>query len=199
MAGPEPRYGDRRFLVLVTAHVLLIAESTFLISLLLMIVGTGFLKTNLLGQIGRLYAPGDDRRSRAFGLWLISLNTGSMITPVDLWHPRRAARLAVRLRPPWRWAWGWGPSATSRVCVTCRKMWSRSGTGRGEARAAPAVKSGDGRVIGVIVLLVVLDAIWTGIYNQAFNIFPIWAEEPCGAPHPRFPHARHPGSTPWMA
>ena len=144
-------------LVLVTAHVLLIAESTFLISLLLMIVGTGFLKTNLLGQIGRLYAPGDDRRSRAFGLWLISLNTGSMITPLI------SGTLGERLG--WRYGFaamavGMGLGAVSYIAGLryMPKDVVQVRQGRGEARAAPAVKSGDGRVIGVIVLLVVLDA-----------------------------------------
>ena len=173
--------GQRRAMVigvviLVAAHALFIGEATFLISLALMIVGTGFLKTNLLGQIGRLYAPGDDRRSRAFGLWLISLNTGSMITPLI------SGTLGERLG----WRYGFAAMAVGMalgaLCYVAGlrhmpqdRMQARSP--RGEARKAPSLGPGDGRIIGVIVLLVVLDAIWTGIYNQAFNIFPVWAED----------------------
>ena len=173
--------GQRRamvagLLILVAAHILVIAESTFLIALALMIVGTGFLKTNLLGQIGRLYAPGDDRRSRAFGLWLISLNAGSMLTPLI------SGTLGERLG----WGYGFAAMAAGMALGAASYIagWrymprdvAQARSARGAARAAPSLKRGDGRVIAVIVLLVALDAIWTGLYNQAFNIFPIWAED----------------------
>jgi POT family proton-dependent oligopeptide transporter len=163
-------------LILVVAHVLLIGEPAFLISLALMIIGTGFVKTNLLGQIGRLYAPGDDRRSRAFGLWLIALNTGSMTTPL----------ISGTLGESLGWRYGFAAMAVGMFLGAVsyiagwRQMPKDMVQGRRtkeRARRASVLKPGDGRIIGVIVVLVVLDAIWTGIYNQAFNVFPVWAED----------------------
>jgi POT family proton-dependent oligopeptide transporter len=173
--------GQRRamvvgLLILVVAHVLLIGEATFLISLAFMIIGTGFVKTNILSQIGRLYAPGDDRRSRAFGLWLIALNTGSMTTPL----------ISGTLGESLGWRYGFAAMAVGIVLSAVsyisgwRQMPKDVVKGRQtkeRARNAPVLKPGEGRIIGVIVLLVVLDAIWTGIYNQAFNVFPVWAED----------------------
>ena len=52
----------------------------------------------------------------------------------------------------------------------------RSSTGRGGGAAAPGRRRGDGLVIGALLLLMVLDGTFSGIYNQAFNVFPVWAE-----------------------
>ena len=160
--------------VLVLAHTLLIFEATFLISIALMVIGTGFLKTNMLAQIGRLYAPGDDRRSRAFGLWLIALNTGSMITPL----------ISGTLGEKVGWAYGFTAMTVGMTLgaasylVGLRSMPKDRVVARRERGATrTSLTPAHGRVVAALVFLVVLDAIWTGVYNQAFNVFPVWAED----------------------
>ncbi len=171
--------GQRRAMVigmatLVVAHLLLVSEPMFLVSIALMVVGTGLVKTNMLGQIGRLYAPGDDRRGRAFGLWLIALNTGSMITPLI------SGTLGERL------GWGYGFAALAvgmalgaiSYIAGYRKMPPDLMQGRrAKNEKAAGLTPAQFRIIAALVVLLAVEALWTGIYNQAFNVFTVWAED----------------------
>ncbi len=160
-------------LIMTLAHVLLIAEQTFLIALALIAIGTGLLKTALVGQIGRLYPPGDDRRTRGFGLYLIALNTGSFLTPLV------AGTLGERL------GWSFGYTATAigmalgTLCYLAGVRHTPPDTvriRRDGSRAPPSLRAGDGRILLLLLLMIVLDGIWSGVYNQAFNVFPVWAD-----------------------
>ena len=160
-------------LVLTFAHVLLIGEQTFLIALALMVVGSGLVKTNLVGQLGRLYAPDDDRRSRAFGLYLIALNVGSLSTPLI------SGTLGERLG--WRYGFialavGMGLGALSYIAGRRHMPADAIAVRSSGAPASPRLKRGDGPVVAVLLLMMILDGINLGTYNQAFNVFPVWAE-----------------------
>lgn len=164
--------------VLMAAHLLLIHEPAFLVAVLLIVLGTGLLKTSLVGQIGRLYAVDDDRRTRGFGLYLIALNTGSFLTPLI------AGTLAERV--------SWGTAFTAMAVgmglgVVCYlaglrhtppdAMRARAASGPGAAAAPRARLSGpDARVVFALLALALADGVWQGVYNQAFNVFPVWAE-----------------------
>lgn len=160
-------------LLLTLAHGLLIFEQAFLIALAAIAVGTGLLKTALVGQVGRLYSPGDDRRTRGFGLYLIALNIGSFTTPLI------AGTLGERLG----WSYGYTAMAVGMALgALCYLAGVRHTPPdavikrRDGARAAPALRPGDVRILAVLLLMIVLDGIWVGVYNQAFNVFPVWAD-----------------------
>ena len=57
-------------------------DSLFLVALLLIIVGAGGVIGNMAAQVGLLYAPDDNRRTRAFGVYLITLNIGALAAPL---------------------------------------------------------------------------------------------------------------------
>jgi POT family proton-dependent oligopeptide transporter len=171
--------GQRRAVMLGLAiitigHVLLIGEPTFLIALVLMVIGAGFLKTCLVGQIGRLYPLGDDRRARGFGLYLIAVNTGSFITPLI------SGTLGERVG----WGYGFGAMAVGvglgAVCYLVGRRHMPPDILQVRvpgALKAPRLKRGDGRIVAVLILLIFFDKFFfSGTYNQAFNIFPVWAE-----------------------
>jgi POT family proton-dependent oligopeptide transporter len=159
-------------LVLTAAHCLLIREQTFLIALLLIVLGTGLLKTALVGQIGRLYPADDDRRTRGFGLYLIALNTGAFVTPLI------SGTLGERLG----WSWGFSAMAIGMglgaVCYLAGIRYTPPDDikPRRKGAAKPSLSARDGRIVLALLLLVVLDGVWAGVYNQAFNVFPVWAD-----------------------
>jgi len=62
--------------------LMLPAMSSFLASLLLMAVGTGFLKTSCTTVVGFLYGPGDVRRDSGFTLYYVGINIGAGIAPL---------------------------------------------------------------------------------------------------------------------
>jgi dipeptide/tripeptide permease len=63
-------------------HVLLTTHATFLLALVLVILGTGGLKGNIAAQVADLYAPQDGRRERGFSLFYVGINTGATAAPL---------------------------------------------------------------------------------------------------------------------
>lgn len=63
-------------------HLAMAVESLFLLALLLLILGSGCLVGNMAAQVGMLYAPGDERHSRAFQIYYVMLNLGALAAPL---------------------------------------------------------------------------------------------------------------------
>lgn len=69
--------------MMAAGHLLMAAEASFLIALVLLIAGTGCLKGNISTQVGHLYGPQDDgRRTRAFAIFSAGINFGALSGPV---------------------------------------------------------------------------------------------------------------------
>lgn len=69
-------------LLMTAGHFSLAFDETFLLALLLLILGAGLLRGNLSSQIGALYADGDRRIPDAFQLYYVSINLGAFIAPL---------------------------------------------------------------------------------------------------------------------
>ncbi|MEV6232790.1 peptide MFS transporter [Saccharopolyspora shandongensis] len=52
-----------------------------LVSMLLIVVGTGLLKPNASSMVGELYSPADNRRDAGFSLFYMGINLGAFIAP----------------------------------------------------------------------------------------------------------------------
>ncbi|MFM5918133.1 MAG: peptide MFS transporter [Novosphingobium sp.] len=93
-------------LLMSAGHLAMSFYSTFLIALLLLIVGSGFLKGNISAQIGKLY-PADDHlgRSRGFTIFSTGICIGSaggpfvtgLIAQLYGWHAGFATAAALML------------------------------------------------------------------------------------------------------
>jgi proton-dependent oligopeptide transporter, POT family len=58
-------------------------DRSFLVALLLLIVGSGFLKGNIAAQVGGLYPPEDEaRRTRGCVLFSTGINVGAILGPL---------------------------------------------------------------------------------------------------------------------
>lgn len=156
-------------------YALLVFEPTFLIGMALMVVGGGLVKSNLLSQVGALYGPEDPRRTRAFGLFLIAVNIGGFITPL----------VVGTLGEKVSWASG---LAAAAVGMTLAMLAYLSGARHFPARrrvkpaaaitkASAAPGPAQGWVVAALLLVLVGSMLNIGAYNQAFNIFPVWARE----------------------
>lgn len=160
-------------LIIQTAgYALLPLEATFLIGMSLMVVGGGLVKSNLLGQVGALYGPEDPRRTRAYGLFLIAVNIGGFITPL----------VVGTLGEKVGWSYGLAAAAAGMAIGLLAYL---SGARRFPARRTveTAIPQGDARgpgqavVVAALLLVLVGSMLNIGAYNQAFNIFPVWARE----------------------
>ena len=69
-------------LLMSAGHLCMALEKMFVVALLLIVVGAGGVVGNMAAQVGLLYAPDDARRTRAFGIYLITLNIGALVSPL---------------------------------------------------------------------------------------------------------------------
>lgn len=71
-------------IVIAAGHFLMAvpAEGTFWLGLLAIALGTGLLKPNISGMVGKLYADGDDKRDAGFSLFYMGINIGSFASPL---------------------------------------------------------------------------------------------------------------------
>ena len=63
-------------------HFMMAVEQLFLFALLFLILGSGCFKPNISTQVGGLYAPGDDRRDRAYSIFYVGINVGAFLAPL---------------------------------------------------------------------------------------------------------------------
>ena len=63
-------------------HFMMAFETLFLGALLMLILGIGAFKPNISTQVGALYAPGDDRRDRAYSIFYLGINIGAFLAPL---------------------------------------------------------------------------------------------------------------------
>src|SRR5437764_14926931 len=64
-------------------HIAMTFDQSFLLALLLLVIGSGFLKGNISAQVGALYPPGDEaRRTRGLVIFSTALNIGAVDGPL---------------------------------------------------------------------------------------------------------------------
>lgn len=69
-------------LLMTAGHFSLAFDRSFLVALLLLILGAGLLRGNLSAQIKSLYADGDRRDADAFQIYYVGINLGAFIAPI---------------------------------------------------------------------------------------------------------------------
>ena len=69
-------------LLVAIGHLILTTHATFLLALMLVVLGTGGLKGNIAAQVADLYHPEDGRRERGFSLFYVGINIGATIAPL---------------------------------------------------------------------------------------------------------------------
>jgi POT family proton-dependent oligopeptide transporter len=70
-------------LLMSAGHLAMAFDASFLLALLLLIVGCGFLKGNISTQVGTLYAANDRTgRTRGFSIFSIGINVGAVAGPL---------------------------------------------------------------------------------------------------------------------
>ena len=85
-------------LLMSAGHLAMSFDQSFLIALLLLIVGSGCLKGNISAQVGQLYPPDEEtRRTGGFTIFSAAINIGAVARPAWLRRGRRDLRLARRI------------------------------------------------------------------------------------------------------
>jgi POT family proton-dependent oligopeptide transporter len=162
-------------LVMAGGHFLMVWEGTFLLALLLLIIGCGLLKGNIAAQVSQLYKADDQRRTGAFSIFLIGMNTGALAAPL----------VCGTLGEIYGWHYGFGAAGIGMLIglLIYASGWRHlPSVGPRAPRAVDPQVLGhtSGRrkypVLGLLVIVLVY-AIFVAAYGQAFNMFVLWARD----------------------
>ena len=157
-------------LLMSAGHLTMASERSFLLALLLLILGGGLFISNLAAQIGGLYSPTDTRRTRAFGIYLMAVNAGALAAPL----------VAGTLGEKVGWHWGFGAAGIGMLIGLATYLAGRphfpvDKIAQG-AKPAPLTRP-QWRSILAIVLLLAPKLFFFAAVQQAYGIMVVWADK----------------------
>ncbi|MBR7619525.1 peptide MFS transporter [Phenylobacterium sp. 20VBR1] len=150
-------------------HLLMAFEASFLIALLVLILGGGLLKGNISAQVGALYDKTDPRRTRGFSLFNLAINIGGFAAPL-------ACGTVGEL---YGWHYGFELAAAGMVVglitylAGSKYLPPDTLTPRGTEKR-PGLAPGDGKIILALVAMLVLGTFYSTAYGQEFNVMTLW-------------------------
>ncbi|WP_423141505.1 peptide MFS transporter [Parablastomonas sp. CN1-191] len=159
--------------LMAAGHLAMAFEPLFLLALTLLVLGSGCLLGNMMAQVGVLYAPEDERRTRAFGIYLITLNIGALIAPL----------IIGTLGEEVSWHLGFGAAGVGMLIalatyVAGRRYLPPDTLVRGQARVkrAPLTRA-EWKRVGVILLLLFFPyMLYSTVTNQSYSVMYVWAD-----------------------
>jgi POT family proton-dependent oligopeptide transporter len=167
------RIGQRNAVVLGAlsmsgGHLAMAFDRSFLLALLLLIVGSGLLKGNISAQVGGLYAPADDaRRTRGFAIFSTGINFGAVAGPL----------VCGFLGQRYGWHVGFGTAALFMLgalgiyLTGYRHLPAKIERTKTER---PRLTSDDRKSIAALVATMAITVFAYIAYYQLANVLPIW-------------------------
>jgi POT family proton-dependent oligopeptide transporter len=152
-------------------HIAMTFDSTFLVALLLLVIGSGFLKGNISAQVGALYPRADEaRRTRGFVIFSTGINVGAVVGPL----------FCGLLAQFYGWHYGFGIAA---ICMLVGLATYLYGYRYLPARVARSKHEGgrlgaaDRRIIVALIAVMFITVFQSTSYYQLFNVMPIWMQQ----------------------
>ncbi len=160
-------------LLMSAGHFAMAFDQSFLLALLLLILGSGCLKGNIAAQVGQLY-PIDDvtRRTSAFTIFSMAINFGAVAGPL-------VCGLLAQL---YGWHIGFGAAGVLMLLATViylagqRYLPDQRPTKRDRAPAAP-LTGPERRVVMLLVLAAAITIFQSVAYYQFFNVGLVWVSD----------------------
>jgi POT family proton-dependent oligopeptide transporter len=156
-------------------HIAMAFDQTFLLALLLLVTGSGFLKGNISAQVGALYPRDDEaRRARGFMIFSTGINIGAVCGPL----------LCGLLAQRYGWHVGFGAAAIFMLSGLATYLYgyrylpARVERLPGEAAAKSAsLTSKEWRTIGALSVVMLISICQSIAYYQVANVLPVWVEQ----------------------
>jgi POT family proton-dependent oligopeptide transporter len=156
-------------------HLVMTSDETFLLALLLLVVGAGFLKGNIAAQVGALYAREDEgRRARGFVIFNTGINFGAVFGPL-------ACGLIAQI---YGWSFGFGTAAGLMLVGLATYLYGYRylparvprDTATTRATATP-LTSAEWRTIRAVIAVMLITIFQSVAFNQRGNVIPVWIED----------------------
>jgi proton-dependent oligopeptide transporter, POT family len=152
-------------------HIAMTWDQSFLLALLLLVVGSGLLKGNISAQVGALYSPEDEaRRTRGFVIFSTAINIGAVVGPL----------VCGLLAQMYGWHYGFGIAAIFMLLGLGTYLYGyRYLPARVERRkfeGSRLTSRERGIVIALIVVMIITIFQSTAFY-QVFNVNSVWIQQ----------------------
>ena len=152
-------------------HIAMAFDQSFLLALLLLITGSGFLKGNISAQVGGLYPRDEEaRRTRGFAIFSTAINFGAVVGPL----------LCGFLGERYGWHVGFGAAALFMLggLVTYLSGYRHlpAKVERKVLAAAP-MTGADWKTVGALAVVMVIAVFQSIAYYQLANVMPVWLEQ----------------------
>lgn len=152
-------------------HVAMAFDQSFLLALLLLVIGSGLLKGNISAQVGALYPRDDEaRRTRGFAIFSMAINVGAVGGPI----------VCGWLASEYGWHTGFGLAAIFMLAgLATYLIGYRHLPARVERRADEQAKltARDWKIIAVLIAVMFITMFQSIAYYQVANTFPVWVQE----------------------
>jgi POT family proton-dependent oligopeptide transporter len=146
-------------------------EQSFLLALLLLVLGSGFLKGNISAQVGALYPQEDEtQRTRGFAIFSVAINFGAVAGPL----------LCGWLAQAFGWHYGFGVAAVFMLAGLATYLAGyRHLPARVERRLRQQgqLTPADWRIIAALVGVIVITIFQSVSYYQLANVMPVWMQD----------------------
>ena len=160
-------------LLMAAGHFLMAFDESFLLALLLLILGVGCLKGNLASQVGALYRPGDVRATDGYQLYYMGISGGAFL----------GATVCGALGEKVAWHWGFGAAGVGMVIGLSIYLAGRRhlppeplAVRAAAAEPAPKLTGRDWRVLILLGLMIPVLALSALGNQQMFNAYLLWAD-----------------------
>jgi proton-dependent oligopeptide transporter, POT family len=152
-------------------HIAMAFDQSFLVALLLLVIGSGFLKGNISAQVGALYPENDEaRRTRGFVIFSTAINIGAVIGPI----------LCGLLAQVYGWHYGFGIAA---ICMLLGLATYLSGYRHLPARVERKTFEGtrltraERRIVFTLIVVIIITIFQSTAFYQVYNVTPIWIQQ----------------------
>jgi POT family proton-dependent oligopeptide transporter len=158
-------------LAMSAGHLAMTFDRSFLAALVLLVVGSGFLKGNISAQVGALYPPEEDaRRTRGFIIFSTGINIGAVAGPL----------LCGVLAQVYGWHYGFGIAAIFMLLGLATYLYgfrylpARVARGRSVSTRLTAAER---RTVHALLAVMVITIFESTAYYQIYNVNPIWIQQ----------------------
>lgn len=152
-------------------HIAMAFDQSFLVALLLLVIGSGFLKGNISAQVGALYPPDDEaRRTRGFIIFSTGINIGAVIGPL----------LCGLLAQIYGWHYGFGIAAIFMLFGLATYLFGYQYLpARVERRKfnGTLLTVAERRIVYALIAVMIITIFQSAAFYQVFNVNPIWIQQ----------------------
>ena len=152
-------------------HIAMTFDQSFLVALLLLVIGSGFLKGNISAQVGALYPPEDEaRRTRGFVIFSTGINIGAVVGPL----------LCGLLAQVYGWHYGFGIAAIFMLLGLATYLYGyRYLPARVERKKFEGTRltAAERRIVYALIAVMIITIFQSTSYYQLYNVNPIWIQQ----------------------